>query len=78
MGEKENKGQREGARLMLALCPDGPQGELSSYPLGRVPWPGSTLKLLKGSLLSLTQLLPGLDLSDTHSFAWKIDKVIKT
>lgn len=43
-----------------------------------MPQPGGTLALLKGSLLDLTRLLPGLDLSGTRSFAWEMDKVIKT
>ena len=63
----------------MALCArTGPGTVELWYPADSSALARGTLTLLKGSLLDLAQLLPGLILSGTHSSAWKIYKVIKT
>lgn len=45
---------------------------------GRALVPGRFKYLAVRTLTLLKGALSGLELSDTHSFPWKIDKVIKT
>lgn len=65
----------ERARLPPAWCT---RTSWDWYPRDSTTLAVGTLALLKGSLLGLMGLLSGLELSGTRSFAWKIDKVIKT
>ena len=61
------------------MCPRTSLGQVELWcPADSSTLAVVTLTLLKGPLLGLMGLLSGLELSDTHSSAREIDKVIKT
>lgn len=75
LGPGGEQGAGEKAQLLPAWCTrtswDWDPADSRTLAVG-------TCALLKDSLLGLMGLLSGLELSGTCSFAWKMDKVIKT